>query len=1029
MREQEISVNFGDINFEAAQGLSIPLLDGKAYEAVRSESEGFARLDADEFTWRGKIYQDGWSGDVILTVKGQAMSGLIYSPGGVYEIVPQENFRHLLVEIDQSRFPACAGAIPAKTETESRDENTQSTADVPVAPDDGSQIDVLVVYTAHVRSALGGTTQTQAFIQQAVASSNSAYQNSGINPRLRLVSTLEVNYNEAAGTLDAALNWVDSDATVAAARDSAKADLVAILIENASDGCGLAYVMRSVGAGFSVNAFSATARSCAVGNLSFAHELGHNQGCEHNPENGPPANSASYPYAFGHYVNGSFRTVMSYANPCTSGCTRQPYFSNPSVTLNGFPTGIADQRDNHRVINNTALTISQFRESGGGGGSSPNLTPYQPTGWSDKVVVSNTTGTSTDSTLSTNNTLYVDWAVINSGTAATGARFYTRILVDGVERSAWFVDPPMNANNYVYLQDFSIGTLSAGTHTVTLEADYSGAISESNEADNNYTKTINVVSPTQPNLTPYQPAGWSDKVVVSSTTGTSTDGSPLSTTDTLYVDWAVINNGTAATTATFYSRVLVDGVERGSWYISPPMNANGYLYLQDFSIGSLSAGNHTVTLQTDYTGAISESNEADNNYTKTINVTGNGALQFYPLPHPIRLLDTRPGMAACDTPGAALAGGSSRTEVAVGSCTGIPAGARALVGNATVINSLTPSASGFITLYPNGAARPTAANVNYEGGGPVVVNNAFTAGLSAGGAFNIYAHTGVHLVVDVTGYYAPPAVGSLYYHPLPAPVRLLDTRPGQPACDMPGAALAGGVPRTEVAAISCTGIPAGARALVGNATVINSLTPSTPGFITLYPNGATRPTAANVNYEGSGPVVVNNAFTVGLSTGGAFNIYAHTGVHLVVDVTGYYSDQPNDANGAGLSYYGLSAPVRLLDTRPGQPACDMPGAALAGGVSRMELAITSCTGVPAGSRALVGNATVINSLTPSTPGFITLYPTDTVRPTAANVNYEGSGPVVVNNAFTVGLNTNGVFSIYALTSTHLVIDLSGYYAP
>jgi hypothetical protein len=124
---------------------------------------------------------------------------------------------------------------------------------------------------------------------------------------------------------------------------------------------------------------------------------------------------------------------------------------------------------------------------------------------------------------------------------------------------------------------------------------------------------------------------------------------------------------------------------------------------------------------------------------------------------------------------------------------------------------------------------------------------------------------------------------------LSAPVRLLDTRPGQLACDTPGAALAGGVPRTEVAAIPCTGVPAGARSVVGNATVINSLTPSTPGYITLYPTGTTRPTAANVNYEAGGPVVVNNAFTAGLSSGGAFNIYALTSTHLVVDLSGYYA--------------------------------------------------------------------------------------------------------------------------------------------
>jgi hypothetical protein len=84
-------------------------------------------------------------------------------------------------------------------------------------------------------------------------------------------------------------------------------------------------------------------------------------GSHHNPENG---GTPTYPYGFGHYVNGVYRTVMSYVDPCTSGCTRVAYFSNPSVVFSGFPTGIDNARDNARSINNTADTISNYRYSG-----------------------------------------------------------------------------------------------------------------------------------------------------------------------------------------------------------------------------------------------------------------------------------------------------------------------------------------------------------------------------------------------------------------------------------------------------------------------------------------------------------------------------------------------------------------------------------------------------------------------------------------------------------------------------------------
>jgi hypothetical protein len=126
--------------------------------------------------------------------------------------------------------------------------------------------------------------------------------------------------------------------------------------------CGIGYLMGSnTTSGNPNNGFTATTRSCAVGNLSFAHELGHNMGSTHNPENG---SNPTYPFGFGHYVSGSFRTVMSYADPCSSGCTRRAYFSNPEIYFAGSPTGIDNARDNARSINLTANLIAAYRYSG-----------------------------------------------------------------------------------------------------------------------------------------------------------------------------------------------------------------------------------------------------------------------------------------------------------------------------------------------------------------------------------------------------------------------------------------------------------------------------------------------------------------------------------------------------------------------------------------------------------------------------------------------------------------------------------------
>ena len=398
-------------------------------------------------------------------------------------------------------------------------------------------------------------------------------------------------------------------------------------------------------------------------------------------------------------------------------------------------------------------------------------------------------------------------------------------------------------------------------------------------------------------------------------------------------------------------------------------------------------------------------------------VTG---LQYYPLPAPVRLLDTRAGASACDVPGAPLGAGVARTENARITCTGIPAAAQAIVGNATVVNT-TGAPGGFVTLYPSDASLPTVSNLNYVAG--QVVPNAFTVKLSSGGAFNIYASSGIHFIVDIAGYYAPPGTGGLYYHPLPTPVRLLDTRAGASACDVPGAPLTAGVARAENARIACTGIPAAAQTIVGNATVVNT-TGAPDGFVTLYPSGAALPTASNLNYVAG--QVVPNSFTVRLSAGGAFNIYASSGIHFIVDIAGYFSSEQTDVNGTGLLFTPLTTPVRLLDTRAGASACDVPGAPLTAGVARVENARITCTGIPAAGQAIVGNATVVNT-TGAPGGFVTLYPNGAALPTVSNLNYVAGQ--VVPNAFTVRLGSSGAFNIYASSGIHFITDVVGYYAP
>ncbi len=391
-------------------------------------------------------------------------------------------------------------------------------------------------------------------------------------------------------------------------------------------------------------------------------------------------------------------------------------------------------------------------------------------------------------------------------------------------------------------------------------------------------------------------------------------------------------------------------------------------------------------------------------------------LQFYPLPAPVRLLDTRTGATGCFTPQAQIQGNTSLTQLAAGACS-IPSTALAVTGNITTVQS----GGGFLTIYPSDATRPTVANSNFAAN--EILNNVFTVGLGAtDGAFKIYVTTNTHVVVDITGYYAPPGAGGLYYHKLPSPIRLLETRKGQPGCFTPGTALPANTDTLQQGTTTCGGvtIPSSAVALYGNATTVG---PTSNGFLTFFPANASRPLIASGNYQ-SGQTL-NSPFVVGLSPAGQFKIYTVAQTNLVVDVHGYFSTEANDVNGQGLLFTPLAAPVRLLDTRTtGQSGCFTPGAALQAMVEQFQLARGTCT-IGASAQAIVGNATVVNN--PSN-GFLTLWPSDATRPLVASSNWVANK--VFNRFFMVSLGAgDGKFGMYASSGTDLVVDVSGYFAP
>lgn len=113
-------------------------------------------------------------------------------------------------------------------------------------------------------------------------------------------------------------------------------------------------------------------------------------------------------------------------------------------------------------------------------------------------------------------------------------------------------------------------------------------------------------------------------------------------------------------------------------------------------------------------------------------------LDFYTLP-PCRLVDTRGGSP--------LAAGIQATLPAAGSC-GIPAEARALTVNVTVVD---PSAAGDLVVFPSGAPPPPANTVSFRPSS-TRAGSAIVA-LGVAGEIDAWSTSTTHLVVDVTGYF------------------------------------------------------------------------------------------------------------------------------------------------------------------------------------------------------------------------------------------------------------------------------------
>jgi len=132
-------------------------------------------------------------------------------------------------------------------------------------------------------------------------------------------------------------------------------------------------------------------------------------------------------------------------------------------------------------------------------------------------------------------------------------------------------------------------------------------------------------------------------------------------------------------------------------------------------------------------------------------------------------------------------------------------------------------------------------------------------------------------------------------------------------------------------------------------------------------------------------------------------------------------------------YYHPVSPVRICDTRPGNPSGLSGAYAQCNGVngsgetlgpgSTLNVKVAGLAGVPTDASAVVLNVTVTDTTAPS---YLTVYPTGLARPLASNLNWTTGE--TVPNLVTVALGASGEVSFYNFSGqADVVVDLEGYF--
>ncbi|MXV99911.1 MAG: hypothetical protein F4X59_13180 [Holophagales bacterium] len=369
-----------DLVRSAPPRLELPTPDGRVLVAVRSVFED--RGDGNVM-WAGSLPGADYE-SVVLTVEGGSFVGRFGEPGGVkYRISADPDGRGTMVDTGGVPGDAPETVCPVGLEPLDLEENFLAEGpgriDQPqrVAQQQShDRLDILVLYTAQAARNWANRGGALASIRNAGDYLNLVLRNGQLPITANIVhvarapAVLDTVGREGVGPYQNDLGlqtlW---NGEVLQLRTRHAADVVHLFSGERTSllgACGRAALLTQgeTAEEFSFRAGGWTANSCASFSDAeiFAHEIGHNLGANHDPDNVTviTPEQAVAPYAFGHHNHEhipNVGTIMSYRGQT------EPYFSSVRIRPKRRTIGIGGEQENERALRRTSRIGVQYSDA------------------------------------------------------------------------------------------------------------------------------------------------------------------------------------------------------------------------------------------------------------------------------------------------------------------------------------------------------------------------------------------------------------------------------------------------------------------------------------------------------------------------------------------------------------------------------------------------------------------------------------------------------------------------------------------